>query len=88
MNTKLSSGEYLVKGKKVTSFTNEEEDQVQLSPFMPFMLETKLRENGGEFVAGSPWSQNVAEAGRVITGQNPQSGGAMAEAVVKAVKSL
>ena len=87
-NTKLSNGEYLVKGRKVTSFTNIEEEQVQLMPFMPFALQTKLSENGGEFVEGSPWSCNTAVDGRVITGQNPQSATAMAEEVVKVVKTI
>lgn len=88
VNTKLSNGQYLIAGRKVTSFTNEEENQYQLMPFMPFPLQTKLSENGGEFVESSPWSTNVTVDGRLICGQNPQSATLMAEEVVKAVKAL
>lgn len=56
---KLSNGDHLIKGKKVTSFTNEEEDGVQLTPVMPFPLETKLKELGGTFVAADMWKPNV-----------------------------
>ena len=56
---KLSSGEPLVKGQTVTSFTNAEEDAVQLSSIMPFMLETKLKELGANFVGADNWAVNV-----------------------------
>ena len=88
VNTKLSNGEYLVKGRKVTSFTNMEEEQVQLMQFMPFALQTSLSENGGEFIEAGPWSCNAVVDGRVVTGQNPQSATKMAEEVVAAVKAL
>ena len=72
----------------MTSFTNLEEEQVQLMQFMPFPLQTRLSEHGGEFIEGSPWSTNVVVDGRLITGQNPQSATLMAEEVVKAIKAL
>lgn len=83
VNVKLSDGTYLISGKKVTSFTNEEEEMIQLTAAMPFLLETKLGENGGDFVAGAAWQPNVVVSDRVITGQNPASASGMAEAVVK-----
>ncbi|KAI8847791.1 class I glutamine amidotransferase-like protein [Chytridium lagenaria] len=72
-NVKLSSGEYLVKGKKVTGFTNDEEDAVQLTPFMPFMLETRLKENGGYMK-------------RACDRTKPGSSSGLAEAIVEALK--
>lgn len=56
---KLSNGDHLIKGKKITAFTNEEEDGVQLMSVMPFPLETKLKELGGTFVAVDMWKPNV-----------------------------
>lgn len=55
----LSSGEPLVKGQTVTSFTNAEEDAVGLSSQMPFMLETRLRELGANFAGAAEWACNV-----------------------------
>ncbi|KAK4496745.1 hypothetical protein PRZ48_012728 [Zasmidium cellare] len=87
-NVKLSDGSYLVNGQEVTGFTNTEEDQVGLSSAMPFMLETKLQENGGKFVKADPWAPKVVSSGRgnkLITGQNPASAGPIGEAILKAI---
>uniref|UniRef100_A0A6B2LH03 DJ-1/PfpI domain-containing protein n=1 Tax=Arcella intermedia TaxID=1963864 RepID=A0A6B2LH03_9EUKA len=82
---KLSSGESIVKGKKVTSFSNKEEDAVGLSPAMPFMLESKLKELGGEFSAAELWQAHVVVDGRLVTGQNPASSSQLAQEVLKLV---
>ncbi|KAJ3203574.1 hypothetical protein HDU67_010105 [Dinochytrium kinnereticum] len=85
-NVKLSNGEYIVKGKKVTGFSNDEEDLVQLTPFMPFMLETTLVGHGGVFEkADAPFAPHVVVDGRLITGQNPASSAGLAEAVISAL---
>jgi putative intracellular protease/amidase len=79
-------GQRLVKGKQVTGFTNAEEDQVQLSSQMPFMLETELSKAGGDFVkADELWGVKVVTDGKFITGQNPASGKAVGEAIAKAL---
>lgn len=82
-----STGELLVRGRRVTGFTNAEEDQVGLSNVMPFLLETRLNEaSGGKFVkSAEPWGVKVVEDGRLITGQNPASAKALGEALVKAL---
>jgi putative intracellular protease/amidase len=89
VNVKLPDGTPLLKDREVTGFSNAEEDQVQLSAFMPFMLETELNKvSGGKYVkAAEPWGEKVVVAGNVITGQNPASAHAIGEAVVKALKA-
>ena len=72
-----------MKGKKVTSFTNSEEDAINLSSAMPFMLETRLKEHGADFNAAPDWEANVVVCNRVITGQNPNSATPIAQAIVK-----
>jgi putative intracellular protease/amidase len=79
----LSDGTPLVKGKKVTAFTDEEERETTLDRFMPFLLETRLRELGANFVAVSNWSDHLQVDGKLITGQNPQSTISVAKEVAK-----
>ena len=71
-NVKVN-GEYLVKGKKVTGFTNTEEEGVQLTDVVPFLLEDVLKANGGDYQKGADWESYVVEDGLLITGQNPAS---------------
>ncbi|KJX92145.1 hypothetical protein TI39_contig5907g00003 [Zymoseptoria brevis] len=86
---KLSDGSYLVNGAEVTGFSNTEEDQVQLSSVMPFMLEDELKKNGGKYVkADEPWGAKVVSSGKngkLLTGQNPNSAGPIGEAILKAL---
>ncbi|MBD3878519.1 MAG: type 1 glutamine amidotransferase domain-containing protein [Quinella sp. 1Q5] len=83
VNVKLSDGSYLVAGKNLTAFTNGEEEAVQATDIVPFLLETKLKEHGAIHHAAANWSNHVVEDGRLITGQNPASAGGVGEAVVK-----
>ena len=66
-------GEYLVKGKKVTGFTNDEEEAVGLTKVVPFLLEDALASNGAIFSKGANWQPYAVEDGLLITGQNPAS---------------
>lgn len=66
-------GEPLVKGKKVTGFSNTEEEGVQLTKVVPYLLEDELKANGGKYSRGSDWGSYVVEDGLLITGQNPAS---------------
>lgn len=81
VNIKLSNGEYLVKDKKINSFTNEEEKSINLDNIVPFLLESKLIERGAKFEKSGLWLPHVTVDQRVVTGQNPQS----AEGVGKAI---
>lgn len=84
-NIKLSTGEYLIKGKKVNGFSNEEEELIKLSNVVPFLLEDKLKAIGGIYEKSEPWQSHVTIDGRLITGQNPQSAKAVGVAIVKAL---
>lgn len=83
---KLTNGESILKGQTVTSFTNAEEDAVQLSSEMPFMLETKLKELGAKFVGAENWACNVQISGRIVTGQNPASATKVGEEMASLIK--
>jgi putative intracellular protease/amidase len=85
VGTKLSNGKWLVDGISLTGFTNEEEQQTGLDSLMPFLLETKLREQGAQFEKSEAWSDHVITDGKFVTGQNPQSSQSTAEAFVKVV---
>ncbi|MEH6739618.1 MAG: type 1 glutamine amidotransferase domain-containing protein [Sulfitobacter sp.] len=66
-------GKALVSGKKVTGFTNSEENAVGLTEVVPFLVEDMLKSNGGEFVRGDDWASFVVTDGKLVTGQNPAS---------------
>ncbi|PYI17419.1 ThiJ/PfpI family protein [Aspergillus japonicus CBS 114.51] len=93
VNATTPSGEPLLAGAEVTGFSNTEEDQVGLSPIMPFMLETELnRVSGGKYVkADEPWGEKVVTSqvaglgGVVITGQNPASATGVGKAILSAL---
>ena len=78
-------GSPLVKGLTVTGFTDSEEDAVQLTNVVPFLVETRFVEQGANFVKADDWHPKAAVDGKLVTGQNPQSSEACAKAVVKLV---
>ena len=80
---KNTDGEPLVKGKKVTGFTNQEEAAVQLTEVVPFLLEDMLIENGGVYSKIDDWQAYAVEDGNLITGQNPGSSEKVAELLSK-----
>lgn len=83
----LSNGEPLVKGKTIATFTDEEERATGLDVFMPFLLETRLRELGAHVVPAPNFTENVQVDGNLVTGQNPQSTVAVAKAVIETLKN-
>lgn len=76
-------GKPLVEGKKVTGFTNQEEDAVQLSEVVPFLLEDMLIQNGGVYTKIEDWQPYAVEDGNLITGQNPASSEKVADLLAK-----
>ncbi|TXD85598.1 type 1 glutamine amidotransferase domain-containing protein [Subsaximicrobium wynnwilliamsii] len=85
-NVKNENGEPLVKGKKVTGFTNTEEEAVQLTKVVPFLVEDMLKENGGTYSKAADWEVHVVKDGNLITGQNPASSNKVAELLYETLK--
>ena len=76
-------GEPLVKSKRVTGFTNEEEAEVQLTKVVPFLVEDELKRLGAIFEKVPNWQPHSIVDGRLITGQNPASSTVTAQALLK-----
>jgi putative intracellular protease/amidase len=85
INAKLSDGSYLVADTPVTGFANSEEDEINFSQYMPFMLETELNKVSGDKYEKAPtnWASHVtvAKEGRLLTGQNPGSARDLAKVI-------
>lgn len=88
VNIKLSDGKYLVAGKRINSFTNEEEKSINLENTVPFLLESKLIERGAKFEKSDLWQAHVTVDQRVVTGQNPQSAEGVGKAIVSELGNL
>ena len=82
-HVKAANGEPLIKGRKVTGFTNGEEAGVALTDVVPFLIEDEFIRLGGHYEKGADWQPHVVEDGRLITGQNPASSEAVAQALIK-----
>ncbi|MNF80792.1 type 1 glutamine amidotransferase domain-containing protein [Pseudomonas sp. MM213] len=85
-HVKGADGQPLVKGKRVTGFTNSEEEAVQLTNVVPFLVEDMLQEKGGIYSKGDDWASYVVTDGLLLTGQNPASSEAAAEALLAKLK--
>jgi putative intracellular protease/amidase len=82
VNLRLSNGDYLVHGRDVSAFTNEEERAVKLDRVVPFSLQDALEGRGARVIPAPKWQRQVVVSGRLVTGQNPASAAAVADAVV------
>jgi putative intracellular protease/amidase len=87
-HVKTQSGEPLVKGKKVTGFTNTEEEAVGLTKVVPFLVEDELKKLGGIFSKTADWQPYVLTDGLLITGQNPASSGPGAKALLARMSEM
>ena len=81
-HVKDEDGQPLVKGKRVTGFTNSEEAAVQLTDVVPFLVEDMLKANGGLYSKADDWASYVIADGLLLTGQNPASSEATAKALL------
>ncbi len=86
LKAKDKNGDPLVKGKKVTGFSNSEEAAVKLTNVVPYLVEDQLIAMGGVYKKVEDWNSLAVVDGLIITGQNPGSSAAVAEALVKAIK--
>jgi putative intracellular protease/amidase len=85
LNIKDAAGDYVVKGKAVTGFSNSEEDAVQLTDVVPFLLEDELLKRGGDYQKVADWHAFAVQDGLLITGQNPASSEFAAEKLLAAL---
>jgi putative intracellular protease/amidase len=84
-HTKAPDGSPLVKGKSATGFSNTEEDAVQLSDVVPFLLEYELKAKGANYSKADDWHPYVIADGNLITGQNPASSELVAKALLEMI---
>ncbi|WP_313175851.1 type 1 glutamine amidotransferase domain-containing protein, partial [Massilia sp.] len=82
-HVKGADGQPLVKGKRVTGFTNTEEEAVGLTEVVPFLVEDMLKQNGGQYERGADWASFVLTDGKLVTGQNPASSEEAAQALIR-----
>jgi putative intracellular protease/amidase len=80
---KAPNGVLLVDGKKVTGFSNSEEEAVGLTKLVPFLVEDMLRSNGGVYSKADNFQPHVAVDGNLITGQNPASSTTAASEILR-----
>jgi putative intracellular protease/amidase len=86
LKVKLPNGDSIIKGKKVTGFSDTEEAAVKLTQVVPFLLEDELKKSGGHYSKGPDWGIHVQTDGRLITGQNPASSAEAAKGLLKLLK--
>ncbi len=76
-------GRPLVSGKHVTGFSNTEEEAVQLTQVVPFLVEDTLKDHGGQYSKADDFQEHVVTDHKLVTGQNPPSSAASAAALLK-----
>lgn len=85
-NVRSDLGAPLVNGRRVTGFSNSEEEAVGLTDVVPFLLEDVLKEKGGQYSKGDDWASYVVVDGKLITGQNPASSEQAAKALLEMLR--
>ncbi|WP_189379073.1 type 1 glutamine amidotransferase domain-containing protein [Thalassotalea profundi] len=88
LNVKDSLGDYIIKGKAVTGFSNSEEEAVQLTDIVPFLLENELIKRGGDYQKAADWHPFAIQDGLIISGQNPASSAIAAEKLLTYINKL
>ncbi|MBL4942629.1 MAG: type 1 glutamine amidotransferase domain-containing protein [Colwellia sp.] len=83
LNVKDSSGNYAIHGKAISGFTNSEEDAVQLTNIVPFLLEDELVKRGANYQKSEDWSSFAVQDGLIISGQNPASSALVAQKLLE-----
>ncbi|APG09756.1 type 1 glutamine amidotransferase domain-containing protein [Bradyrhizobium japonicum] len=84
--TRAPNGRPVVAGKSVTGFSNLEETAIELTDVVPFRIEDMLRNNGGNYSRKEKWQPYAVSDGDLITGQNPASSAAVANALLRRLR--
>jgi putative intracellular protease/amidase len=87
LNVKDENGNFIIKGKNVTGFSNTEEEAVELTNIVPFLLEDELKKKGGIYSKKEDWASYAIKDGILITGQNPASSEAVAQELIQLLKA-
>lgn len=82
-HVKGQDGQPLIKNRRVTGFSNSEEEAVGLTKVVPFLIEDEFKKLGGHYQSGPDWQSFILEDGQLITGQNPASSEAVAKSLIK-----
>lgn len=85
-DVKTQDQQPFVKGKKVTGFSNSEEEGVQLTKIVPFLVEDMLKAQGGHYEKVADWQSFAITEGQLVTGQNPASSEEVANEILKLLK--
>ncbi|MBY6221812.1 type 1 glutamine amidotransferase domain-containing protein [Marinobacter nauticus] len=85
-NVFIKPDQNIVGGREVTGFSNTEEDAVQLTNIVPFLVEDMLKQNNARYSRGDDWAPYIVVDGKLITGQNPASSEGAAKAVLQALQ--
>lgn len=85
-HARLTNGRPLVEGKRVTGFTNSEEETAGLTQVVPFLVEDSLKKGGAIYERGPDWAAYVVVDGKLVTGQNPASSAPAAQEVLKLLR--
>ena len=86
LNVKLTDGSYILAGRNVSAFTNDEEEKYARAD-VPFLLESALTKQGAVFHKGGPWQPFSVADGLLVTGQNPASARGVAEKMIKLLEA-
>jgi putative intracellular protease/amidase len=84
-NVKAKDGSFLLKGRKIAGFSNDEEITGKTQADIPYLLEDMLKGRGANYVSGPNWKSFVVEDGLLISGQNPASSVGVAEKLMTAL---
>lgn len=85
-DVKAADGSPLIKGRRVTGFSNSEEAGVQLTDVVPFLIEDEFQKLGAQYEKGADWASFVITDGKLVTGQNPASSEEAAKALLEQLK--
>jgi len=85
-HVKAADGQPLIRGRRVTGFTNGEEEAVELTKVVPFLIEDEFIALGGLYEKGPDWHPYVVVDGKLITGQNPASSEGVAKKVIEQLR--